>query len=189
MRNTNMNDKVIQAMQRVQPYLRKAIRARQSTVRVSTDHLQYIFDAMGKAKSFEHFKADSRRFQALYEEAGRNMDGQESFQKLTPEQQEQFKLGMVTQGKIMDYFIATSKEESIDLTLMRTAIAQAVGCYLFLLHEGDIGKVTEDAKQMCRVMVAGANEFKNTVVGWESLINKGANNDGSEGTINDKEGA
>lgn len=173
-KNTSMNDKVIQAMQRVSPYLNSAIQRKQSTVRVSTEHLHYIFDAVGKAKSFEHFKADSRRFQALYQEAAESMDAQQNFQKLTQEQQELFKLGMITQGKIIDYFINTSKAENIDLTLMRTAVAQAVGCYLFLLHGGDIEKVTEDTKQMSRVMVAGANEFKNTVIGWESLVNKGA---------------
>lgn len=172
-RNTSMNDKVIQAMQRIYPYLNNAVKRKQSTVRVSTDHLHYIFNAVGKAKSFEQFRAESRRFQALYEEAAQTMGEQKSFQKLTPEQQKAFSLGMVAQGKIIDHFIELSREENIDFMLMRTAIAQAVGCYLFLLHGGDINKVIDDSKQMSHVMVAGAEEFKETVVGWESFI-KGA---------------
>lgn len=168
--NLNMNERVAQALRNINPYLRKAIAQKQVTMRLPVNDMQYIFDALAKSASYEHLVKGGRRFKALYQEAVAGLESQADWQKLSPEEQNNYRNGLILQGEIIDFFVGETNSNAHDLVLLRSAIASAVGCLLFLLHRGDIENVQKDVQHMSVVMRQAAKEFGETVIGWEELL-------------------
>ena len=168
--NISMNTQVIQAIKAVYPTLNKAVVNKQESLRINTSQMQIIFDAAVKANNKEQFDQVSRRFYNLYKDAIPGLEETENFKSLPENEREEIRLGMMTQAKVLDSLINTITQDKVNLDLMRTAVAKAVGSFLFMLHNGDIEKVGNDMETMKGIAGYGAKEFSQTVQGWETFI-------------------
>ncbi|MES3016240.1 MAG: hypothetical protein V4721_00615 [Bacteroidota bacterium] len=166
-------DSVFQALSRMRLLMLKARQGLKPTVRLNTGDVETIFHYALKKYNLENLKPDCKEFEnAFIALALKIGEDNPTYANMTSDEKKAYRIELITEGKILDFWMGMASNEQIDSKTMRVAIARAIGGFLHMIHLADEEKVIFDLKTLSALAEHESVEFGKTIIGWEKLFKK-----------------
>lgn len=171
-------DRLPHAFQKLSPFVEKAVKAEQDTLRAPTKEVDLIVQFAFKKYNMERLKPKQHTFTNTFTEAALSIGEHKNYAHLSSEEKTAIRVDLMAQGQVLDALCELSSNERHDGSVMRMAMAKAMGSYLYMIHNGNMEHITSDLKQSMIVAEAAAKEFGSSVKGWETLMEQKGGEDG-----------
>jgi len=174
-KNNDLNfDNLPKAFDKIAPYLSKAIIAKQDTFRAPTSEIELLFQHSVKHYNLSNINQKNTHFEDAFYSAADALSLDKRYNNLTPEELKDLQAEITAQGEMLDAICNLAINKKHNSNTMRAAVSKAMGCYLYMIHNGNMENVNSDIKNSLEFASDAAATFGSSVKGWESLMGKKA---------------